>query len=224
MRNIIKIFYSPKEAFKEAKEKNIKPLFPLLILILFSIIINLLYANFIVYPKRLEIIQMQNLPPEAVERASKFLSREFLNIQTLVATLIFFPIGVLLISLVYHLLVPLLGGESKFEDAFLYVTYSKFINVLSHYIKFPISFFKKEVLVHTDLAIFFPFLKDKIFLYLFLTQFDIFTIYSLYIVSCGMQIFSNLSRKKSLILVYSLWLLVSVVISILGIKVRRFTF
>ena len=226
MKYIIKIFYSPEKTFKEVKEKNVKPLVPLLILILFSVIINLLYVNFIIYPKRLEIIEMQNLPPEALERASKFLSREFLNIQTLIGTLIFFPITILFISLVYHLAIPLLGGESKFEHAFLYVTYSKFVNVLSHYIKFPISFFKKNVIVQTDLAIFFPFLKDKIFfLYLLLTQFDIFTIYSLYVISCGMQTFSNVPKKRSLILVYSLWLLVAVVISILGIKgERKFTF
>lgn len=224
MKNIIKIFYSPSRTFEEIKEKNIKPLLPFFILILFSLIINLLYANFVIYPRRTELLQMQNLPPETIERASKFLSREFLNIQTVLGTFIFFPVLILLISLFYHLLVPLFEGESKFEHAFIYVVYSKFINVLAHYIKFPISFFKKEVVVHTDLAVFFPFLKDKIFLYLFLTQFDIFTIYSLYVVSCGMNILSSVPKRKALFLVYSLWLLVSIIISILGIGRKRFTF
>lgn len=224
MKNVIKIFYSPEKAFKEIKEKNIKPLLPFLILVFFSLIINLLYANFIIYPKKAELLQMQNLPPEAIERASKFLSREFLNIQTLLGTFIFFPITILLISGFYHLLIPIFGGESKFEHAFIYVVYSKFINVLAHYIKFPISLFKKGLIVHTNLAVFFPFLKNKIFLYLFLTQFDIFTIYSLYVISCGMNILSGVPKKRALFIVYSLWLLVSIIISILGIKGRRLAF
>ncbi|MEO0275976.1 MAG: YIP1 family protein [candidate division WOR-3 bacterium] len=218
MKTIIKIFYSPEETFKEVKGKNIKPLLPFLILVFFSLIINLLYANFIIYPKKAELLQMQNLPSEVIERASKFLSREFLNIQTLLGTFIFFPITILLISLIYHLLVPILGGESKFEHAFLYVIYSKFINVFANYIKFPISLLKTDGRVHTDLSIFFPFLKDKIFTYFFLSQIDIFTIYSLYVISCGMNILSGVKKRKALILVYSLWFLVSIIISILGVK------
>jgi len=221
MKNIIKILYSPENGFKEIEGKKINLFIPFLILILFSLLINLLYVNFIIYPKRFEIIQSQNLPYQDTEMISKFLSRGFLNFQTLFGTIIFLPIVILLISSFYHILVPLIGGISEFNHSLLYVMSSKFINIFAHYVKFPISLLTNKIQVHMDLAILFPFLNEKSFLYLFLSQIDIFTIYSLYIVACGMNVLSKVSKRNALIFVYLLWLFISIVISILGLKTRK---
>jgi len=221
MKSIIKVFYSPQKGFKEIEEKRINLLIPLLILILFSLLINLLYVNFIIYPRKFELIQSQNLPPERVEIMSKFLSRSFLNFQTVFNTIIFFPLIIFIISSFYHLLVPIIGGNSQFNHALLYVICSKFINVFTHYVKFPISLLTNKMEVHMDLAILFPFLKEKSFLYLFLSQIDIFTIYSLYIVACGMNILSKTPKRNALMFVYFLWLFISIIISILSFKTRK---
>jgi len=221
MKSIIKVLYSPEKGFREIEEKRINPLIPFLILILFSLFINLLYVNFIIYPKRFEIIQTQNLPPESVEIMSKFLSRTFLNFQTLFNTIIFLPIILLIISLFYHLLVPVIGGNSEFNHALLYVICSKFINVFAHYVKFPISLLTNKIQVHMDLAILFPFLNEKSFLYIFFSQIDIFTIYSLYIITSGMNVLSKTPKRNALIFVYSLWIFISIIISILSLKTRK---
>ncbi len=221
MKSIIKVLYSPEKGFKEIEEKRINPLIPLLILILFSLIINLLYVNFVIYPKRFEFIQSQNLPPERSEIMIKFLSRGFLNFQIIFSSIIFLPIIILIISSFYHILVPIIGGFSEFNHALLYVICSKFINIFAHYVKFPISLLTNKIQVHMDLAILFPFLNEKSFIYLFLSQIDIFTIYSLYIVVCGMNILSKTPKRNALVSVYFLWLFISIIISILGLKTRR---
>ncbi len=224
MKNLIKIFYSPEEAFKDIKEAKKELWLPFLVLLALSIIIALLYVNYIVYPRRMEFLQSGQIPPEAMERAQKFMSRPFLNITTFLQTLIGLPVVILITAMVYHLATGFLGGESKFEFPLLYVVYAKFINLLSAYIKFPISLFAQKTRVHTDLALFFPFLKGKSFLYILLTQIDIFTLYSLYVVACGMTVLSKVKKKNALIFVYVLWFLISVLISVIGIKAGgRFT-
>lgn len=218
MKSLIKVFYAPEDTFKEVKEAKKGLWIPFLILLVLSIIIALLYVNYIVYPRRMEFLQSGQMPQEAMERAQKFMSRPFLNITTFLQTLIGVPVVLLITALVYHLATGFLGGEPKFEFTFLYVVYAKFINLISVYIKFPVSLLTKKARIHTDLALLFPFLKGKNFLYILLTQIDIFTLYSLYVTACGMAILSKVKKKNALIFVYVLWFLISILISIIGFK------
>lgn len=217
MKGIIKIFYAPEETFREIKEKGINIWIPFIILLILSLIITLLYANFIFYPKRIEFIRSGEIPPETLERAEKFMSRPFLILTSIIQTLIGLPLILIIFSFAYHFGAELLGGKSRFELAFLYVIYSRFINVLSHIIKFPLAVLTKKVVVHTDLSLFFPFIKGKNFFYLLLTKIDIFTIWSLYVIVCGMTILSDVQKKRATVFVYLLWLLIAFILSILGL-------
>lgn len=217
MKSIIKVFYAPEETFKDLKEKGTNIWIPFLFLLFLSILVALLYVNFIIYPRRIEFMQSGQIPPDAAERMQKFISRPFLTITSLLQTLIGVPTILLLTALVYHFGTELIGGKSRFEFTFLYVVYSKFINLFSHLIKFLVAFFTKKMVIHTDLALFFPFIKGKNFFYLFLTKIDIFTIWSLYVVACGMRVFGEVDKERAIIFVYSLWLVIAVLLSIIGL-------
>lgn len=213
---IIGVFYSPALIFERLDEKE-NVWFPFMFLLGISIIISLLYVNFVVFPFRENILAQREIPPEAMEQARRFMSRPFMNISTLVSTLIGLPLIIVLISAIFYFGIQIFGGVPNFSQTFLYVVYSWFIQVLGNLLRFPIALIKKSPEVHTDLTLFLPFLSKKNFLFSFFSHWDIFVLWSLYAMVCGMSVTSKVSKKTAFIFIYTLWFIFAFIFSLFSL-------
>ena len=114
-------------------------------------------------------------------------------------------------SLVYLLLVPLVGSGLSFLSSLTAVAYANVISLLAFIIKAPIQILAKNPQVQTSFALFLQKMDHESFLYRFATQADFFTFWSLYVLGIGLAIMGGFEKKKGVLLTYIVWLVWTVV-------------
>ena len=99
----------------------------------------------------------------------------------------------------------MMGGRAGFARMFSVVTYSALIGTASSVIKVPLMFVQHTVKVHTSLALVLPPEMEETFLFRLLGQFDVFTIWTLFLMAIGFSIVAAVDRKKAYAGVFTIW-------------------
>ena len=159
-------------------------------------------------------------PPEAteeqMERAQGFVSGPFLYISSAVGGVVFVAILLLLFAFVLNLFIPVFGGTGAFKTVFSVVTHAGLVKVLSAIVKVILVAVTKSVYVTTSLALLAPNMDRGAFGYQLLSGCDFFIIWEMILVSIGINITNNVSKKNAYILVFLIWVVSLFVGALLG--------
>lgn len=111
------------------------------------------------------------------------------------------------------------GGSVGFRRMFAFSAYAGFIGALGSLIKIPLVLMKESIDVRTSLAAFTPSLGIRDPMFVFLSSFDIFSIWQVVAFCFGFGVLAGFSIKKSSAIVVGLWIvliLVRIGLSMLG--------
>lgn len=221
MGSLAKVFYSPKELFQKVDESP-RWVMPFLVVVILTLVITAVLTPTVIQPSVLEGMRSRlEGSEEQLEGPLKFMSGPRLFIVTMVSVLVVTPVRMLAQAGVFALFLLFLRGEVNFRKILGVTAYSNVIGVVGGVVKLPLMLAKKSVEVWTNLNLFFPLAKDT-FLFRFFSRIDFFTIWSLLIFALGLSMVGKVERKKGYILVFSLWLVAVVLLSLFGKFRARF--
>ena len=216
---IVGIFSSPRETF-ESIDKKPTWLVPFLVILMITIVLQLLVMD-IAIKDRLAAMEVQDIPAERFEAAQSQMEGPLKYIGLIVA-----PIGILIVwAIIAGILLfignTLMGGETKFKKVFSVVAWTSLIGLVGQILGTFLVISKGTTRgVGTNLAILLlptPELgQSSSFLYRFLSQFDIFTIWALALYIIGLAVIYRFTTKKSATLVIGVWAVYVVLAVVLG--------
>lgn len=205
---ILNIFFEPRKIFENLK---IKPrwLVPFIIISIIGIT-SFYYTYPFIMKGQIARIEANERIPDAqkeiiIERMSE---TEHPPIWQLGITPIFTFLYFLIVAAVLFFVGNvLLGGDSSFGRILSIFVYSSLVAIPQAIIKIPLVFMRETAEIQTSLALLLsPDIRET-FLYRFFAQIDIFTIWTLILVSLGMAVMYNFTLRKSATTVFVLWLL-----------------
>jgi len=214
---ILGIFTSPTETFQSIDRK------PTWFLAFVVIITCLIITQFLILDIRVEdqlaMMEAQDAPAERLEMARSQSSGGLKYIQLGVM-----PIAVLLANLViagiYILLGnAVMGGDTRFKKVLSVVVWTGFIGIIQSALHTYLTLSKGTSHgVTTSLAVAVPTppIGQSTPFYRFLASIDIFTIWSIILLIIGFSVIFNFSRKKSSIMVVSLWIVWTALVVFVG--------
>jgi hypothetical protein len=97
------------------------------------------------------------------------------------------------------------GGSVSFRRMFAFSAYASVIGALGSLIKIPLVLMKESIDVRTGLAAFAPSLSVREPMFVFLSSFDIFSVWQLVAFCFGFGVLAGFSVKKSTAIVVGLW-------------------
>ncbi len=193
---IINVFVSPYSTFEAEREKP-KWLVPFIVYMVLMLSWTAIVQPVLVEQQReamMEQFGRQNIPDDqrqqAIERAE-----QMRPIMTWVGAVVSQIVMLLIVAGVWLFVSNvILGGGARYVHALGITVYSWLIVVVGLLIKAPIILNKNTVDVHFSPATFLS--NTETFLYKFLSQFDLFNIWSFFIVSIGIAVITR-KRTKS---------------------------
>ncbi len=205
MNLILKIFYSPDDAFKEIKEK--KPLgLPFLILLIVGILVSLLYLHFVILPNKETILMERNIPEQTMQKTMEFMSSPIFYVITLISSVFGFLITTLAVGFIYFIVSLLMSGKGDFIAYWSSTIHIYAISLLGSLIAFPIALIKRSPAVHLDFSLLVQFLSEKNFIRLFLTHANFFTLWATFLYGLALHYIGEINKKKAIFTSFSLWL------------------
>ena len=117
---------------------------------------------------------------------------------------------------VLHLLMKMVGGKGTFRDGRAVVAYSMIVSAIGSLVKLPIMISKKTMMPEVGPTLLLPDLEpsDKLFKFLY-TGFDVFTIWWMIVLVLGLAAGYRVSRGKSAVVVLILWVLMTVIVTLI---------
>jgi hypothetical protein len=216
---MIAVFTSPRKAFEAVAEKP-DWLAPMIVSVLIGILFALTVVPAVVMPatmeKTMEQMRDRGVPEDKIEEAMKFMAGPLPVVFGVVGVMLATPINLLIISGILFGLSALFGGKARFAQVFSAATYSGLILSLGTILKGVLMYVQRSIHAGTSLALILPEDMRENFLYRFLGQFDLFTLWQLGILSIGLGVIYCWKTAKSAGMVFGLWLLWALLSSILG--------
>ncbi len=201
MQVIYEIIVSPRKAFERLAEKS-RLWQGLLIVIPLIIIGNLIGVwggyEFIIQASQERLSQ---LTPEQAEAAARWMTLPIMLGTTAINRLILVPIVVLVQAVIFHLMVPLSGGEANFGRAFGIVIWSKMAIAVGAWVGGLLTLAMGQPF-RTDLGLLVD-MSSK--LQGGLSQVELFSLWSLVLVAEGMVSVLGCRRAMSYTVVFGLW-------------------
>lgn len=215
------VFISPSKVFENIKEHP-RVLFPMLVILIGMLIINLLMINVIKDALRDEFIRQASLSGQEV--TEEYIN--FLVTSGVIGAIIGTVITVVAVWIVKSTLINafsgFVNGTGRFKQALSVITYSYFPVFIGSIIVTIISLVTKQYNILTSLAVFLPDSQAGTILYSILANLDIFVIWYQVLAIIGISKVYSVSKKSSSILVLGTWIvyiLVSSGLGVLGTKI-----
>ncbi len=213
--NIFDIYFSPTNYFNKLKEKP-QWLIPLIIVVVIAILITIITLVTIGPEKRIAQLREQNIPPEQLEKAEQFMKGPLSNIISIVTVIIYIPVTLLLVALIFNFLLPLMGTSGRYLMTFSIIVGAALIRIPAMIVKAILTLIKGTPLVHTSFALFVPMITKNSFIFKFLSRLDFFTIWEVALIAFGLQAVYSIKGNRSYYLVFGLWLLYIIITSLFG--------
>ncbi len=207
-QRIAGVLFAPAETFQEiARRPDIVG--PLLIIIVIS------FISTIILVQRMDFETMMR---EQMSAQGQQPDEQALRIGTAFGKVMAYTsplwgiIGFLVIAGVLLLAFRLFGGEGNFTQAFSVVLYAWVPMVIKSIVMGIVAFFQGTIdpataaatLVKSNPAFLFD-IKEQPVLFSFVSSFDVFTIWTLFLVIIGFAALAKVSRTKAAVIVLSLW-------------------
>ncbi len=205
----IEVLYAPYRTFEKLEEKGLRS--PWVMMLTLMVITTA--VSWIFIPVRMRLLQA-NLSSMAQNYP---MSRNFFIVQALVSGLIAFPIMIFIEALVYYVFAPLADAELGYMDMLQVTTYASVLSVVGQIIKLSLMALTGTTTIWFSPAVFLS--QDQVmasFVGRLLAQFDLFAIWSVYIIGIGMAARGKTRRSKALIVTYSVWLVWKIFVAVLS--------
>ncbi len=207
MKSALKVFYAPNEAMAEINE-NPRPWIPFVLVVLLSLVVFLISFTFIKEEAIREAMKrIEELPPEQRDMAMKSVKAGYMMLTGIIGVIVMNPLKMLLQGLAFQGGLKFVGGDAPYNKVLSVVAHANLISVFGNILKLPVIVLTKSPKVHYDLAIFVSSMEPKSYLYRFLSQIDIFTIWSLFVLGTGLSVVGNVERRKAMYFVFGVWIL-----------------
>ncbi|MBI4722829.1 MAG: YIP1 family protein [Candidatus Stahlbacteria bacterium] len=217
-KNLLRIFYSPMEVFKDIGEKPAW-IWAFFVLLVISLAFTAGLVPTVIRPEAIEKMQeamSTGASSEHLTQAMKFITGTRFYIISLLGVCFSTAISILFQAGIFLCLLLLLAKQISFKHLLSLTVYTKLVTLPGLVLKFPLALAKKSIDVHTDLLLFTPFVKPETFIYRFLANFDFFMLWSLLLFAVGISEITKLDRKKSYFIVFLLWGIFIIITSLLG--------
>ncbi len=198
---------------------NTKWWLPLIVVAVLGVAVAVWMVPNIVIPMQREIISEmvfeQGGTQADVDRAMS-MAGGFAMPSAIIGVIIQTFLMLFIVAGVLHLLMKMVGGKGTFRDGRAVVAYSMIISAVGSLVKLPIMISKKTMMPEVGPTLLFPDLEpsDKLFKFLF-TGFDVFTIWWMIVLVFGLAAGYRVSRGKSTAVVLVLWVLMTVIVTLL---------
>jgi len=201
MQVIYEIIVSPKKAFERLAEKP--RWWQGLLIVIPLIIIGDLIGIWGGYDFLVQMSQerLSQLTPEQAEAAARWMTLPAMLGTTAINKLLLVPIVVLIQATIFHLMVPLSGGEANYGKAFGIVIWSKMSIALGAWVGGLLTLALGQPF-RTDLGLLVD-MSSK--LQGGLSQVELFSLWSLVLVAEGMVRVLGCKRAMSYTVVFGLW-------------------
>ena len=222
---MLDIFLAPGRAFARLKEKP-SWLVPLIIVLVFNMLFALLSSQYVDWDKQrqtaLDQMRERNVPEEQIEKAmegmEKYYSSPVMRYGMPVISVLFISlIALLFLAVVYNVSLPLFGGAGDFKRMWAIVCNASLVAVPATIVRGLLVLLKRSAEVTTSLLAAAPNLKHG-FLAGLLAQLDIFDFWKFLLIAMGLKVVFGLKGSKSYVLVFAVWLVVMLLLSLLGMR------
>ncbi len=200
VKSLWQVFYEPDRVFKENAGFLVPFVLGLLVTLLALWIVMPLLSQFQV--EKLKEV----MPPNAGDlNVEAFQKRLFL--YSLLSAIVIYPLKILLQGLVFHGVMPLVGGEGVYGHALLAAVYGSWISAVGNLVKAALSRLTGVFPLHLDLAVLLPSSWMNTPWGHVLSQVDLFTLWSLWVMGTGLAVMYGTNRRKGYMVVFGVWVL-----------------
>jgi hypothetical protein len=222
------IYFSPSRAFERLKEKP-SWLVPLILVLVFNILFSLLASHYLDWNKQrqaaLDQMRARNMSEEQIQKATegmdKFYSSPAMRYgMPAVSALVVGIIAMLFLAVIYNVSLPLFGGSGDFKRTWAVVCNASLVAVPAAIVRSVLVLLKRSAEVTTSLLAAAPNLKHG-FLAGLLSQLDIFDLWKFVLVAIGLTTVLGIKKGKSYTLVFAVWVVVILLLSLLGMTAAR---
>ena len=222
---MLDIYLSPGRAFARLKEKPTW-LIPLVVVLVFNMLFVFVSSHYVDWDKQrqaaVERMRDRNVPQEQIDKATagmeKFYSSPAMRYGIPEVSVLFLSLlALLFLAVVYNVGLPLFGAASDFKRAWAIVCNAGLVAVPATIVRGGLVLLKRSSEVTTSLLMAAPSLKQP-FLKALLSQLDIFDFWKFVLIAIGLKVVFGVKSSKSYTLVFAVWLIVMLVLSLLGMS------
>lgn len=223
MTAMLKVFFSPGDAFRRVREKPAW-IAPLIVVFVFMMGASYLVMSKINYAdQRTKIEEMmrergmsEDQIQQRLEQQDKFMANPTLKyVVPMVSSVVVTAIGLLIVSAILMLLVPTLGAaNSSFMLNLAIVANAALIRVVAVIVRMGLLLARGVENTSTSLSLAAPKLTHG-FLANFLSRIDVFAIWEVIVLALGVKVVYDLKDRRSYIYLIGLWLIYNLAFSFL---------
>jgi len=222
---MLDIYLAPGRAFARIKEKPTW-LIPLVIVLVCNMVVALLSSQYVDWNKQrqtaVERMRERNVPQEQIDKATegmeKFYSSPAMRYGIPVLSALFIGLlAALFLAVIYNVSLPLFGGTSDFKRMWSIVCNASLVAVPATIVRGLLILLKRSAEVTTSLLAAAPDIKQP-FLKGLLGQLDVFDSWKFLLIAIGLKVVFGVKGSKSYVLVFAVWLVVMLILSLLGMS------
>lgn len=219
------IYSAPSRAFARLKEKP-NWLLPVALVLVFNLAATLVTTQYVDWTAQRDVaveqMQKRGMTQEQIDQAMQGMDKFYGSPVArfglpLVGALFTGIIGILLLTLIYNVSLPMLGASSNFGRTLSVVAWAGMALIPGALIRIALVLLKKSADVTTGLLLLAPNLKNG-FLTALLAQVDPFAVWQLILAGLGLKVVFDLKGSRSYILVFAVWVVLTLIFSLLGAR------
>jgi len=198
-------FFEPRKVFTSLDKKPVW-LDVLVVLLILLVITLYFFQPLILETQKEKILKNEKLSEEAKSMAVESFNQPFTKIMIWVGGILGFVIVFFVVALVFFFIANfILGGEGRFNRMLSIYAHASLVMLPASIVKIPLAIAKKSMSVQTSPAVFLSPEAEGTALFSFLSSFDIFTIWTIILISLGISVLYKFSLKKASIMVVIPW-------------------
>jgi hypothetical protein len=218
------IYFSPTRTFERLKEKPVW-LVPLIVVVVANLAVTALAIHYFDWSSQreaaLERMQERGMTEEQIEQATERMDALYgsplmKTVFPVVGALITQVIGVLFLTVVFNLGLPLLGASGNFKRSLSVVAHGSLVAVPGAVVRAILILLRRSAEVSTSLQAAFPDLKQG-FLAVVLSRIDLFVIWQFILFGLGLKVAFDTKGNRSYWLVFGVWILITLVLAALSL-------
>lgn len=205
------IFFEPRKVFLSLDKKPVW-IDVLIVLLLLLVLTLYFFQPLILQEQKAKILKNEKLSEEQKSLAVQSIDQPFTKIMIWVGGVLGFLIVFFIVAGIFFLIANfILGGEGSYKRMLSIYAHSSLVMVPASIVKLPLALVKKTMMVQTSPAAFLSPEAEGSVLYVLFSSLDIFTIWTLILISLGVSVLYKFSFKKAGVMVFIPWLLYVVI-------------
>jgi len=190
---------------------------PFVTVVVVTLIVTAVLLPTVIQPSTVEGMRSKfEGPEEHLENMLKFMSGPRFYALGTVSALFTTSLKMLAQAGIFSLLLLPLGGQVSFRKILGVTAYSDVVSAFGGVVAAGIMLATKSRQAYTNLNLFFPWAEKDTYLFRLLSAVDFFTIWSLVLFGLGLSVVGKIERRKTYVLVFSLWFAFILLLSFLG--------